>query len=116
MTMPPHDWLYPAQLVRVIDGDTVICNLDAGMRNYRVERLRLARINTPEINGPDSLRGKEAKFFTLSWLTLTGDWPFLIRTVKTDNYGRWLATIWRIVDGRCLNDDLLANGLAEVYP
>ena len=42
-------WTVPATVRRVIDGDTVIVDLDLGWRVYRQsEHLRVAGINAPE--------------------------------------------------------------------
>ncbi len=41
---------YRATLVRVVDGDTIVVNADLGLSTYRRISLRIAGINTPEIN------------------------------------------------------------------
>lgn len=44
-------WTVPATVVRVIDGDTVVVDLDLGWRVYRNrEHLRIAGINAPELS------------------------------------------------------------------
>ena len=39
---------YKAKAERVIDGDTLDVNIDLGFKITTVQRIRLARINTPE--------------------------------------------------------------------
>jgi micrococcal nuclease len=52
----------PATVVRVVDGDTVIVNLDLGWRVYRdVERIRVNGISAPEVRGRSRKRGLAAK-------------------------------------------------------
>jgi micrococcal nuclease len=129
----PITWEYPSKLDRTVDGDTVIMILDLGMHVYRHERIRLARCNAPEMSTPE---GKVAASYTSQWMALVSnptelarvhvhrisvsgpdpEWPFVVRTVSQDNYGRWLAEIWRTTDNRNLSDDLLQSGHAVVYP
>ncbi len=41
---------YTGTVVRVVDGDTVIVNLDLGLRVFTHVSMRIAGIDTPEIN------------------------------------------------------------------
>lgn len=110
---------YPAQLVRVVDGDTVDLDVDLGFRVHARLRFRLKDINCPE-------RGQhgwvEATVFTRSWF---GDRDDLcqIESFKdqADVYSRWLAIINNppgFVTAPSLNDLLVVNGHAvtDVYP
>ena len=116
--MPATLWVYRARLVRVVDGDTIDVHIDAGFQNYREDRLRLLGLNCPEVHGPTREAGLAATVFTADWLRL-GDaldpWPLILETHKSDVFGRFLARVWRIVDGACLNDDLLAGGFAVPF-
>lgn len=82
---------YQCKIVRVIDGDTVVVNIDLGFR-IRVEHsVRLAGINAPEKN---TIEGKEAAKF-LSILLPVGA-VVAMKTEKpypADKYGRWVADI-----------------------
>lgn len=42
------DWLFPAELLRVVDGDTAVFRMDLGFRTYRQESIRFKDIDTPE--------------------------------------------------------------------
>lgn len=111
----PSIWAYRAQLVRVVDGDTIDVTVDAGFANYRTERLRLLGVNAPEMRGPSRPAALAAAGYVTSWLgavPFDDDWPLVIETHKGDAFGRYLARVWRTTDGRCLNDDLLASGHA----
>lgn len=52
------EWIVPATVVRVIDADTIVLDLDLGWRVFRNdEHLRIAGINAPErgtIEGDDA--------------------------------------------------------------
>lgn len=52
---------YAATLVRIIDGDTVSLDVDAGFGIWlRGERFRLAGINAPEMNTPEGQVSRSA--------------------------------------------------------
>lgn len=124
--MPAHRWVWRAKPLGAIDGDTLDVLIDQGWRATRVERIRLLHVNTPERNGPDKVAARAATTFVLSWTELAIEsetqlvprpkWPLLIETEKADSFGRYLGTIWRVSDGRCLNSDLIAHGLAVPWP
>lgn len=72
-------WTVPATVVRVIDGDTVIVNLDLGWRVYRNdERIRIAGINAPE-RGTEA--GTAATFYARSLLDV-GDLVTVVSQAK----------------------------------
>lgn len=116
MTAPDRLWVYRARLVRVIDGDTVDVYLDSGFHGYRTERLRLLGINAPEMRAPTYEAGMAATMWVRDWFSHSSFpnalWPLLILTEKTDSFGRYLAEIWRVEDGACLNADIVASGHA----
>ena len=61
--------MVPAMVVRVVDGDTVIVNLDLGWRVYRnEERIRVNVIAAPEVRGRSRRRGLAAKVHAESLL------------------------------------------------
>ncbi len=110
-------YTYRAVVRRVIDGDTLDVDIDLGMHIWlHDERLRLARINAPELKGAERERGVAAR----DWLNerLNGQ-RVLIRTSpgrgegydEKEKYGRYLAEI--ILDGVNINDELVRRGLAE---
>lgn len=113
--MPEQRWVFCGRSLRVVDGDTVDLELDVGLHGRRVERLRLLGVNAPEMHGASRPAGVEAKTFTTTWLAEVGEWPLVVQTSKSDDFGRYLARIWRASDGRCLNDDLVASGNAVPF-
>lgn len=111
--MPTHSWVFPARLVRVIDADTLITQIDCGFQTYRVDRLRLLGLNAPEVHGVTREFGLAATAYVAAWLSLaTGDWPLVVETHKSDVFGRYLALVYRLIDAACLNTDLLTSGHA----
>jgi len=88
---------------RVVDGDTIVFQRIAA----KTLRVRLADIDTPELDQP---WGIEAKAALKNWAEKRrGE----VRIVDTDRYGRSVATLW--IDGQNINRRLVAEGHAWVY-
>ena len=110
---------YKADIIRVIDGDTVVMNIDLGFGIRFQETVRLAGINTPEIFGvkkdsDEYKKGIEAKTLVENLLR---DSSIMIQTEKDKKgkYGRYIATIIiKGIDGDInLNERLVTENLAE---
>lgn len=98
-------YVYAARVERVIDGDTLSVVLDLGFGASVREKLRLRGINTPELGAPE---GEKAKRFVAGLLPAgTG---VLVKSHKTDIYGRFVADIF--LGDEYLNQRLLEDGLA----
>lgn len=106
--MPVPNYARNASCIRVIDGDTIECMVDQGMRDYTRDKFRLARINAPELKTP---AGQDARDFLKR--LLTGK-QIVIETHKTEKYGRWLAEVWT-QDGTNVSDALLGAGHAVLF-
>jgi len=120
MTMPTQQWVFRAKIVDIVDGDTATLEIDQGMHCRRVERVRLLRVDTPELRGVhDRAPGLAARQFVADWwgvvAALNVPYPLLVQTVKADSFGRYLCDVWREVDGANLSDDLLSSGNAVPY-
>ena len=95
---------YRAELVRVIDGDTIDVDLDLGFDRIRArQRLRLLGVDTPERGQPAY---QAASDLTRDQLATATD--IIVNTVRKDSFGRWLARVW--CDGVSLNDQLAERG------
>lgn len=107
---------YKATVTGVIDGDTLDVSVDLGFRISVSHRVRLARINTPEINSKDLAERQKAQEAKQYVSQLLGQ-PVVIQSIKDDKYGRWLAEVWYLDQGVQvnLNDSLLVSGLATLY-
>ena len=105
-----------AEVVRVVDGDTIVARIDG-----RDERVRLIGIDTPESVRPDTAAecfGAEASAFTASLLP-EGTPVRLERDVEArDDYDRLLAYVHRAADGMFVNLEIVRAGYASVltYP
>lgn len=103
---------YKAKVVRWVDGDTLLCLIDLGFYTHKEERLRLARIDTPELRGPEKERGKIVKQI------VTDKYPpgtqIMVESKKRDNYGRFIAELF--YEGKSINQWLIDSGNAtEVH-
>lgn len=80
----------PATVVRVIDGDTAVFQLEGGAE----EKVRFIGVDTPELSGEGSVYGAEASAYTAAALPV-GTQVFLEQDVQErDVYGRLLAYVW----------------------
>lgn len=113
-------YTYAAQVVKVIDGDTLKVEVRIDGTSWIKKKLRLRRINCPEIDMPG---GKKARDFVVKALK---DCPWIvIKTYSTDIYDRYLADIFYLegcddpakiaLEGKLLNQELLDAGLAELW-
>ena len=98
------DHIRRCAVVRVIDGDTVVLDVDLGFHIWaRGLKFRLARLNAPEMTTP---AGK------LSFEWLRGCDVQWVNSVKLDKWGRWLAELYS--SGRVnVNDQMVKEGFAS---
>jgi endonuclease YncB( thermonuclease family) len=106
-------WTVPARVTRVVDGDTLVADLDLGWGIWHIgAKVRLAGVNCPEMGTP---QGRAAREFVLD--LLRAPWPsgvpVTIESKALDKYGRTLAEV-TLPDGRSLRMALLAASHAEV--
>lgn len=123
---------YAVEVVQVVDGDTIDVIIDLGFSisfgNRKVpQRLRIADINTPELNDPDAdvrARALSAKS-TLQGYVFNPDGTTrkaVVITRKTrvgkeyQTFGRWVADVYVETSGGVwenVADLLVTAGLAE---
>jgi endonuclease YncB( thermonuclease family) len=126
--MPTTLNCHRASVVTTYDGDTFHARIEVLPDLFHEGRVRLARVNAPELVTP---AGKTAAAFTLAWLngnpmpinlklgfrgSAPSPFPLVVQVLGLDNYGRILAEVFRTVDGRNLSSDLLSSGNAQPYP
>ena len=110
-------YTYKAAVMRVVDGDTIIVDIDLGFGVWlREQSIRMANINAPEIRGVLREKGLESKKF-LEHIILN-KWV----TIKTEKdrkgkYGRWIATVLLEEDNNLIdiNRRMIAEGHAVEY-
>jgi len=111
-------YTYKAFVTRVVDGDTIDCDVDLGFYMIARIRFRLARVNTPETYGVNKdsdeyKAGKHAKGFVCDKIQSEF---VLIKTEKTGKFGRWIAEVFYGPNFETnLSDKLLETGLAHPY-
>lgn len=111
-------YCYRALVTSVYDGDTCTVDIDLGLKTWlHSEKLRLHRINTPELRGSDREAGLAARDYLRS---LIDKKEVLLQTVedKTGKFGRYLAELWILNnEGKWINvnDQMIASGHAGYY-
>lgn len=114
-------YVFKAIVLEVVDGDTLVVDVDCGFEIKKKERIRLAGIDCPDIVTDE---GKEAAEYVRNQLARG---PFImLRTTKVDINGRFLGHVFYSLDdtmakddiyteGRYLNQELLEKGHAKPY-
>lgn len=104
---------YEAEVIRVIDGDSLVLFVDQGLREYHKGKFRLTGINAPDHEDPE---GKKRSTAALR-RKLPKGLKVIVKTDmdKTEKYGSWLATIF--ITGRepSVNQWMLDKGYAKPY-
>ena len=103
-------WAFFAEVVRVVDGDTVKLKADVGFRMTFTDNFRLARIDAPEVRGKSAKKGKEAKEWLIKFLEDNGN-KCIIRTIKHGKY-RWVCDMY-VGDSVSVSDELVKAGHAK---
>lgn len=106
---------YRAKVIRWVDGDTLLLEIDLGFYVKRTERIRLARINTSEIRSDIGFQRRKArharavgKKFCNEGETVT----LKSQKIIQDMYARYIAEV--TYQGINLSDYLLEKGVAKV--
>jgi len=109
-------YIYKVKSARVIDGDTVQVVADLGFYIDITIRVRLAGINTPELNS-SILEERQlavlAKAETFAWFELNKD-MILLYSKSVDKYGRYIGR-FENSNKESINDILLEKNLAVKY-
>jgi micrococcal nuclease len=113
------EYWYKARVVRIIDGDTLVVNLDLGLHFWRMDQhVRMLGINTPELNSSDPGTRERARTATrvLSILLPSGS-PCTIQTKldRDDKYGGRVGGWVYNVHGECINDMMIVEGHAVPF-
>ena len=110
---------YHGEVLRVIDGDTLLIGIDLGFNINHINRFRLAGIDAPPITTPEGIAAKVA----LQELVHHASGRFFFDTKKDrrDKYGRYLVSLYYTFidlqnDTNSVNQWMVANGYAVKYP
>lgn len=107
------DYIYKALVTGVYDGDTITVDIDFGMNIWRRDvKLRLARIDTPELRGEERPKGLLVRDYVRDLIL---NKYVIIKTIKdsTGKYGRYLAEVF--INDLHLNNHLVEKGMAVKY-
>ena len=114
-------YTYRCKLIRVIDGDTILAQIDLGFDTWSIKTIRLLGIDTPEIrtkNLEEKKFGIIAKDEVIKILNKykneNDEIYFYLKSNEYDNFGRSLGIVYT-EDDLNLNSYLLENGFAEKY-
>jgi endonuclease YncB( thermonuclease family) len=99
--MAKATWRAEAQIISIVDGDTIRASVDLGWRISLTTTLRVAGINTPELPTREGLNAKSY----LERLLPAGQ-IVTILSHRLDKYGRCEAAI-TLPDGRDLGNILV---------
>ena len=106
---------YKAELIRVIDGDTIDALIDLGFDLWIKKRIRLFGLDAPEVRTKDLVeksKGLEAKNKLIELLG-TSDGKFILLSNGIGKYGRCLGTLF--INKKNINDLLISEGYAKKY-
>jgi endonuclease YncB( thermonuclease family) len=103
---------YSGEVLRIIDGDTIVSRVDLGMKVYKEVVIRLAKINSPEITSKDpEIKGKAiaAKDYLTS--LLTGK-TIYFDSKALDKYDRSIAELFLPGQAASINSIMVEKGYA----
>lgn len=103
-------YTYNALVTRVVDGDSLITEIDAGFRIEAEMPLRIAHIDAPEMS---TVEGKAARGYLVA---LLGPLPVavVVHTIKpVERWGRYLAEVY--IGDLDVGADMVAHGHAVAY-
>lgn len=106
----------PAQVVEVVDGDTLTVRVRIWLGQELVTRVRLEGIDAPELRSPCDPERRRARQARERLADLVGDVEVLLHDITYDKYGGRVRARVRTAAGRDVAQAPLAAGLATPYP
>ena len=108
---------YKANVVKIVDGDTLDVSIDLGFKIFTVKRIRLQGINTPETYGvkkysEEYKNGMLSKNFVIEFVNNCESVVEIHTRQERGKYGRYIATIFAPGSAKSLNDILVEKGYA----
>lgn len=115
-------YVYNAVVVKVVDGDTIDCNIDLGFHTWVCKRVRLLGIDTPELNSTDQAQREAAKEAKEELIENLEGREIILETKldRSDKYGRVLGAIYFELEDagdfeKSYNSILIDQGFAVKY-
>jgi len=104
-----------ARVERIIDGDTLIVKAKIWLGQELTVRVRLAEIDTPEMNSRDQKIRRAAWNAYKALFRMTHDRKIILRNIRSGKYaGRVIAETF-LTDGTNISNELLRMRLAVPY-
>lgn len=113
-SMPESLPVFDARLKSLETADDLLLVIDKRHGDFAEKHIKLLGVaaHTPEPGSSEA--GMKAKDFALRWFAegalAGGAYPFTVHTFCRDQRGRWLARVWRKLDGEDLTAALLEAG------
>tara|TARA_R110000851_G_scaffold304555_1_gene462427 strand:- start:137 stop:517 length:381 start_codon:yes stop_codon:yes gene_type:complete len=112
-------YFYKADLIRVIDGDTLVAMLDLGFECRYEAKIRFAGVNAPESRTRDLREKALAKVATDRVIELLSGSELQVLSFGKGKFGRVLGVPYYIPDGKIkkinLCEQLVSEGLCREY-
>lgn len=106
---------FPAEVLRVVDGDTLDVRITVWLGQYLQTRVRLSGIDTPEKRGKCAEEKKLARDAQQALEKYIETGTVVLKNVTTGKYaGRVLADV-ETASGQPLSELLIQNGFARPY-
>lgn len=109
-------YIYNAEVIKVVDGDTVDARVDLGFDTWKKVRIRFQGFNAPESRTRDleeKKYGLAAKAFVEEQMPVGSDQILQTQKDKTGKFGRILGVF--IVNNRNLNELMIQEHHAVSY-
>ena len=87
----PTGFVYNAEVLKVIDGDTFDLKIDLGFKIKHENRFRLKGVDTPEIRGKERPKGLKVKEYVKK---LIQGKTIVVETFKLGKYRRYVSEIY----------------------
>jgi endonuclease YncB( thermonuclease family) len=105
----------PAELVRVIDGDTIEVRARIWLDLDLTTRVRLIGIDAPELNGTCPQERRLAEWARVRLAEMLGAGPVWLAGIQRDKYGGRVVADVLTSDGRSASGAMLASGAAVTW-
>lgn len=99
--------VFLAEVVNVVDGDTIDCEIDLGFRIAIKQRIRLAGIDTPERKQDGFQKAKEYLNRRILGKSV------ILKVSSRSKWGYYLGEIF--LDDKNINQELVSEGYAIEY-
>ena len=87
----PTGFVYNAEVLRVVDGDTFELKIDLGFKIVHENTFRLYGVNTPETRGKERPKGLKVKEYVKK---LIEGKMIVVETFKKGKFGRYVSEIY----------------------